>query len=62
MDNYRFSIEVADFNFGETSSLDLEYKSFVHRLYDSIREALPQRRLTNEVNEDDSSLRYGVMN
>lgn len=53
---------MADFNFGETSSLDLEYKSFVRRLYDSIREALPQRRLTTEVNEDDSSLRYGVMN
>lgn len=59
---FRFSVEVADFNFGETSSLDLEYKSFVRRLYDSIREALPHRRLTTEVNEDDSSLRYGVMN
>lgn len=52
---------MADFNFGETSSTDLEYKSFIRRLIDSIREALPQRRLTNEMNEDDSSLRYGVM-
>lgn len=53
---------MADFNFGETSSLDLEYKSFVRRLYDSIKEAMPQRGLTTENNEtDDSSLRYGVM-
>lgn len=59
---HRFSVEVADFNFGETSSLDLEYKSFVRRLYDSIKEALPQRGQTAEINEtDDSSLRYGVM-
>lgn len=54
-------MEVADFNFGETSSLDLEYKSFIRRLYDNIRDALPQR-LTIDANEDDSSLRYGVMN
>lgn len=58
----RYSVEVADFNFGETSSLDLEYKSFVRRLYDNVRDALPQRTLTTEENEDDSSLPYGVMN
>lgn len=60
--SFRFSVEVADFNFGETSSLDLEYKSFVRRLYDSIRDVIPRRRLNNETDEiDDSSQRYGVM-
>lgn len=53
---------MADFNFGETSSLDLEYKSFIRRLYDSIREALPHRRLIDDVDDtDDPSMRYGVM-
>lgn len=55
---------MADFNFGETSSNDLEYKSFVRRLYDSIRDALPHRRLidSEDIDDgDDPSLRYGVM-
>lgn len=53
---------MADFNFGETSSNDLEYKSFIRRLYDSIRDTFPHRRLIDDVDDiDDPSLRYGVM-
>lgn len=60
---FRLTVEVADFNFGETSSIDLEYKSFVRRLIDSVRDALPtHHRLVNEVDEsDDPSLRYRSM-
>lgn len=60
---FRLTVEVADFNFGETSSIDLEYKSFVRRLIDSVRDALPSHhRLVNEVDEsDDPSLRYRSM-
>lgn len=59
---FRFSVEVADFNFGETSSIDLEYKTFYRRLLDSIREAI-QRPMMNAdgVESTDSSLRYGSM-
>lgn len=59
---FSLSVEVADFNFGETSSVDLEYKSFYHRLIDSIREVWPQRDHATDANgTDDSSLRYGPM-
>ena len=56
-------MEVADFNFGETSSVsDLEYKSFHRRLYDSICELLPRRGYTTSADGvEDSSLRYGTM-
>lgn len=58
---FRLSVEVADFNFGETSSVDLEYKSFHRRLYDSMRELLPRRGYTSADDVEDSSLRYGTM-
>lgn len=59
---FSLSVEVADFNFGETSSVDLEYKTFYRRLVDSIRDALPRRGYSVDVNEtEDSSLRYGTM-
>lgn len=35
----RFNVEVADFNFGDTQSVDMEYKTFPQRLIDSIRDA-----------------------
>lgn len=46
----RFIVEVADFNFGDTSSLDdedMEYKTFQQRLFDSLRDnlRLPRFRL-----------------
>lgn len=40
----RTVIEVADFNFGETQSLDMESKTFRERLLDGIREAIDARR------------------
>lgn len=56
------SVEVADFNFGETASVDLEYKSFYRRLIDSVRDIMPQRNRPTDANgTDDSSLRYGPM-
>ena len=36
-------MEVADFNFGETQSVDMEYKTFQQRLVESILEAMPSR-------------------
>lgn len=62
-------IEVADFNFGETQPLDMEYKTFRQRLFDSFKETLGGlRRHPNHDNEvhdnqasSDSSLRYGAM-
>lgn len=52
---------MADFNFGETTSVsDLDYKSFHRRLYDSIREILPRRGYTTTDDVDDSA-RYGTM-
>lgn len=61
----RYLIETADFNFGETQSLDMEYKTFQQRLIDSFRETLsnlrPQRHGDDMGPVDDSSLRYGVM-
>lgn len=45
----QFLIEVADFNFGETQSIDsLEYKSFLQRLLDSISDLF----IRNQYNED----------
>ncbi|TDG50473.1 hypothetical protein AWZ03_003062 [Drosophila navojoa] len=40
----RFTVEVADFNFGDTQSVDMEYKTFQQRLIDSIRDAWPWPR------------------
>lgn len=67
-------MEVADFNFGETQSVDMEYKTFQQRLIESIRDALPSRRRFSNSSSDlgpepespgvgiDSSLRYNSMN
>lgn len=54
---------MADFDFGETSSVDLEYKTFHRRLLDSIRELIHRQPMTtNEAIEStDSTLRYGTM-
>ncbi|XP_021711098.1 uncharacterized protein LOC5578012 [Aedes aegypti] len=72
----RFIVEVADFNFGDTSSLDddMEYKTFRQRLVDSLRNTiqLPRFRLGSSGASHDgddmspsavgeSSLRYGAM-
>lgn len=67
---FRFTVEVADFNFGETQSVDMEYKTFQQRLVESIREALPARRSTSDLGPEsdnsgvgiDSNLRYNSMN
>lgn len=50
-------MEVADFNFGETASIDMEYKTFRQRLFDSVRDLFGRR----DENASDSSLDYGPM-
>lgn len=55
----RFIVEVADFNFGETQSLDMEYKTFQQRLVDSIRDVLHVD--TRQDSNDESSIQYGSM-
>lgn len=68
----RFTVEVADFNFGETQSVDMEHKTFQRRLIDSIRDAIPNRRQFSRsssdsgspepaINGNDSTLRYNTM-
>lgn len=72
----RFIVETADFNFGETSSMDddMEYKTFQQRLLDSMRASfrLPRFHLGSSGASHDgddmspsavgeSSLRYGSM-
>lgn len=48
----QFLVEVADFNFGETQSVDsLEYKSFIQRLLDSISDLF----IRHNYNEDPDS-------
>lgn len=67
----RFMVEVADFNFGETQSVDMEYKTFHQRLMDSICD-LFIRNNNDNFNDDldnsqngpsggDSNIRYGSM-
>lgn len=58
------TVEVADFNFGDTQSVDMEYKTFIQRLLDSIREFIS--RTTNNaaptcLTGESSSLKYGSM-
>lgn len=60
----QFLVEVADFNFGETQSVDsMEYKSFLQRLLDSISDLF----IRNSYNEDldspnePSNSNYNVM-
>lgn len=73
----RFIVEVADFNFGDTSSLDddMEYKTFHQRLVDSLRDSVRiprfnfRRSSAHDVDDispssgaaGESSLRYGSM-
>lgn len=59
--NFRFSVEVADFNFGESSSVDLEYKTFHQRILDSVRELIHRPQPTDTIEPTDSSLKYGTM-
>lgn len=54
---HRFAVEVADFNFGETASIDMEYKTFRQRLVDSVRDLFGRR---ND-HGSNSSLEYGPM-
>lgn len=75
MPNYRFTDEVADFNFGETQSVDMEYKTFQQRLLESICDILPSRRRFSQSSSDlgpepdggngvgiESDVRYNTMN
>lgn len=72
----RFIVEVADFNFGDTNSLDddMEYKTFHQRLVDSLRDSVRvprfnfRRSSAHDVDDEspggapgDSSLRYGSL-
>lgn len=64
----RYLVEVADFNFGDTQSIDMEYKTFRQRLLESMADTFsnlrPSRRhdIDDSVHDDpDSSLRYGSM-
>ncbi len=61
-------VEVADFNFGETQSVDLEYKTFHRRLIDSICEVLIRNNNSSANDGDtdsnegnDTNIRYGSM-
>lgn len=67
----QFLVETADFNFGETQSVDsMEYKSFLQRLLDSVSDVFIRQDYLN--NDDDnpgtssgggeSNIRYGNMN
>uniref|UniRef100_A0A1A9VB86 Uncharacterized protein n=1 Tax=Glossina austeni TaxID=7395 RepID=A0A1A9VB86_GLOAU len=69
----RFNVEVADFNFGETQSVDMEFKTFHQRLYESICNVLPRRWRfplanhgmvpeTESVGAVDSNIGYNTMN
>lgn len=57
----RFAVEVADFNFGETASVDMEYKTFQKRLFDDVRDIVFRRQASNDDNGSESSLKYGTM-
>lgn len=66
----QFLIETADFNFGETQSVDsMEYKSFLQRLLDSVSDLFIRQDYLNNDEHDspgpsfgDSNVRYGNMN
>lgn len=72
--SFSFSVEVADFNFGDTQSVDMEYKTFQQRLIDSIRDVFPTHRGFSNSDPDigpepdspggggvDSNIRYNSM-
>lgn len=48
----RFTVEVADFDFGGNQSVDMEYKTFQQRLFDSIRDAWPRLRRHSQSTTD----------
>lgn len=63
-------VEVADFNFGETQSVDMEYKSFHQRLMDNICDLFIRNNNSyfNDEPENspsgpngDSNIQYGSM-
>lgn len=65
----QFLVETADFNFGDTQSVDsLEYKSFLQRLLDSVSDVFIKHDYLNNEEPDspalhgDSNIRYGNMN
>lgn len=59
----RFLVEVADFNFGETQSVDsMEYKSFIQRLLDSISDLFIRNSFSEELDSpDEPSNSYNAM-
>lgn len=68
----RFLVEVADFNFGESQSVEsLEYKSFVQRLLDDFSDLFIRNQYSEESDipgpsggqspSQESSIRYGAM-
>lgn len=61
----QFLVEVADFNFGETQSVDsMEYKSFLQRLLDSVSDLFIRHHNFNEDPDspgETSSQNYSVM-
>jgi hypothetical protein len=66
----QFLIETADFNFGDTQSVDsMEYKSFLQRLLDSVSDLFMRSDYLHNDDHDspgpsfgDSNVRYGNMN
>lgn len=57
----RFSVEVADFNFGDTNSVDMEYKTFWRRLVDEARDVVRRGRPQDGDTGSETSLKYGTM-
>lgn len=52
---------MADFNFGETASVDMEYKTFRQRIVDDIRAIIVRRPATVDDTSSETSLKYGTM-
>ena len=58
----QFLVEVADFNFGESQSVDsMEYKNFVQRLLDSISDLFIRQNEDSEGEPSTSSRNYNIM-
>ena len=60
----QFLVEVADFNFGETQSVDsLEYKSFFQRLLDSVSDLFIKHHYIedSDVGSGENSRNYSAM-
>lgn len=58
-------VEVADFNFGDTQSVDMEYKTFQERLIDSVKDVVNVNIGGNNSSPStltgETSLKYGSM-